>query len=389
MKNSWSLFVILSPHKIKNILIITDVYMEMGGSERTVTRLLTHSDKKQFKIHVACLIPGRLSKEMETRGFPIYTLLQGGIYTQNGLKNILYLRKLIKAHDISLIVTYHEASDLYGLVLAKISGLPIVTNRRDMGFKTRWQNATVYRLFGKYFDAVVSVCNAVQNAVIALKWFPNDNTVPMITIYNGIDLAEYGTQKKEAVSRASIGIDGSGPIVGVIANLRKIKGVAYLISAASSIVKQCPTVQFVIIGHDMGEKITLDALIKEHNLTQNVHFLKHRLDVAELIPLFDVAVLPSLSEGFSNVLLEYMASGKPVVATDVGGNKEALVHGETGFLIPPADAPALCDAILWLLKDQEKAKQFGIAGRKRVERVFSIEKMIHAYETLFHQFCKK
>jgi glycosyltransferase involved in cell wall biosynthesis len=363
--------------------------MEMGGSERTVTRLLTHTDREQFKIHVACLTSGRLSQEMQTMGFPIYPLLEGGIYTKYGLHNILYLRKIIKEHDIALIVTYHEASDFYGLLVSKICGVPVVTNRRDMGFKTKRQHAIAYRLCGRYFNGVVSVCDAVKNAVIAYKWFPKDETFPKITIYNGINLVEYDTQKKEGLTRESIGIGSRGPIIGVVANLRKIKGVVYLIEAASLIVKQYAEAQFVIIGHDMGEKIILDALIKERNLTKNVHFLKHRLDVVDLISLFDVAVLSSLSEGFSNVLLEYMASEKPVVATDVGGNCEAVRHGETGFLVPPGNARALYEAIFLLLKDKEKARQFGMAGRKRVEKLFSLEKMISGYESLFRQFCKK
>jgi glycosyltransferase involved in cell wall biosynthesis len=362
--------------------------MEMGGSERTVTRLLTHVDRKQFSLHVACFISGRLSQEMQTKGFPIYPLLQGGIYTKNGLKNIGHLRTLIKEHDISLILTFHEASDFYGLLLSKICGVPVITNRRDMGFKTKRQHAIAYRLFGRYFNGVVSVCDAVQNAVINYKWFPKDENFPKITIYNGIDLVEYG-HKKESILRESIGIHSRGPLVGIIANLRKIKGVVYLIEAARLIVKHQADAQFVIVGHDMGEKIVLDSLIKEGNLTKNVHFLKHRLDVVDLISLFDVAVISSLSEGFSNVLLEYMASWKPVVATDVGGNCEAVLHGETGFLVPPGDAHALYEAILLLLTDTEKAQRFGIAGRKRVETLFSLEKMISGYESLFRQFCKK
>ena len=120
-------------------------------------------------------------------------------------------------------------------------------------------------------------------------------------------------------------------------------------------------------------------------ISQNLYFLGGREDVADLISIFDVAVLASLSEGFSNVILEYMASSKPVVATEVGGNPELVVHGETGLLVPPADAHTLADAILSILEDKEAALRYGAAGRKRVEDKFELGKMIRQYEDLFER----
>jgi len=107
--------------------------------------------------------------------------------------------------------------------------------------------------------------------------------------------------------------------------------------------------------------------------------------VADLISIFDVAVLTSLSEGFSNVILEYMASAKPVVATEVGGNPEIVVHGETGLLVPPADSNALATAILSILENKEVALRFGMAGRKRVEERFCLDVMLRNYENLFEE----
>ncbi|MDH5769297.1 MAG: glycosyltransferase, partial [Nitrospirota bacterium] len=100
---------------------------------------------------------------------------------------------------------------------------------------------------------------------------------------------------------------------------------------------------------------------------------------------FDVAVVSSLSEGFSNVILEYMASSKSVVATNVGGNPEAVVDGETGLLVPPGDSLSLADAIWSILINKDMGIRLGIAGRERVEEKFSLEKMIINYEHLFEQ----
>jgi glycosyltransferase involved in cell wall biosynthesis len=116
-----------------------------------------------------------------------------------------------------------------------------------------------------------------------------------------------------------------------------------------------------------------------------LHFIGGRRDIPDVISLFDVAVLTSLSEGFSNVILEYMASSKPVVATNVGGNPEIVVHGETGLLVPPTDSAALASAILSILKDKEVGLRFGKAGRKRVEEKFSLDVMLRNYENLFER----
>jgi glycosyltransferase involved in cell wall biosynthesis len=118
---------------------------------------------------------------------------------------------------------------------------------------------------------------------------------------------------------------------------------------------------------------------------RNVHFLGSRNDVPDLISTFDVAVISSLSEGFSNTILEYMASARPVVATMVGGNPEAVRHGETGLLVPPGDSQALAAAIGTILDDKALAARYGAAGRRKAEELFSLESMIRNYESLFER----
>ena len=133
----------------------------------------------------------------------------------------------------------------------------------------------------------------------------------------------------------------------------------------------------------------MKLLAKGMNIADRIHFLGEKKEIGELISIFDVAVISSLSEGFSNVLLEYMASAKPVVATDVGGNKEAVIDGETGLLVPPEDARKLADGIKVLLGNREIASRCGLAGRKRVEEEFSLKGMIQKYEGMFEWVAMK
>jgi glycosyltransferase involved in cell wall biosynthesis len=148
-------------------------------------------------------------------------------------------------------------------------------------------------------------------------------------------------------------------------------------------------VEFVIIGgdvHEAGDSMDdMKLFAKGMNIAEKIHFLGERKDIADLISIFDVGVISSLSEGFSNVILEYMASGKPVVATDVGGNREAVMHGETGLLVPPENAHKLAEGIKVFLENREIALRCGLAGRKRVEKEFSLKGMIGKYENMFER----
>ena len=370
----------------KGILLLTDTYHGVGGSERNIAQLLGGIDKDKFKLYVVCFAPLRPANMMKDREFPIINLKGGGIYTIPGIKNLVFLKRFVNEKGISLIMAYHESSDFYGLALSVLCNIPVISSRRDMSFKTKSHHQFAYRLGGRYFDSVIAVSNAVKQEVVRRRWFSEEK---VHTIYNAIDPADYGNGHGSAVLKKELGIHPESPIVGMVANIREVKGHLYLLQAASIIHRQNQNAQFLMIGYDMKKSAFTIAGLRqqgeEMGISKNLHFLGGREDVADLISIFDVAILTSLSEGFSNVILEYMASAKPVVATEVGGNPEIVVHGETGLLVPPADSKALASAILSILEDKEAALRLGTAGRKRVEERFSLNIMLRNYENQFDQ----
>jgi glycosyltransferase involved in cell wall biosynthesis len=242
----------------------------------------------------------------------------------------------------------------------------------------------LYRSSGRFYDAVITVCDAIKAEVVKRGWFPADK---ILSIYNGVDLSKFGMMGDNGCLKREVGIDPMDPIVGFIGNIRRIKGLEYFIEAAPIVLKRNSNVQFLIIGEDFKRigyaRSDLELLAKKLGVSSRIHFIGKRNDVVELISIFDVGVVPSLSEGFSNVILEYMASSKAVVATNVGGNPEAVIHGETGFLVPPGDSIALAEAISSILKDREMRQRFGNAGRRRAENQFSMEGMLRSYEEVF------
>lgn len=369
----------------KRILIITDTFRAMAGSERNITYFLNNGDQNISEFFVACFTSGKLASDMREKGFSVSDLHEAGIYTFNGIRNLILLRRLIYENRISLIVTFHESSDVYGFVLSVLCNVPIISSRRDMGFKTKFHYKMMYKLLGRFFDAVVAVSDTVRMEVINQRWFPSEK---ITTVYNGVNFTEYNRKDIKKI-KENLGIKAGHQIVGLIANLRKIKGIHHFIEAASIICRQRDNLDFFIVGGDTDErgytKADLEKLAKSLGILQKIHFLGKRTDIPELIALFDVAVNSSLSEGLSNTVLEYMASSKPVVATNVGGNSEVVIDGETGFIVPPKDSNALANAILSILKDKEMGIRFGIAGRKRIEESFSIEKMITNFQNLFEK----
>jgi glycosyltransferase involved in cell wall biosynthesis len=375
---------------MRRIIVITDVFKKMGGSERNITQILRGMDQTKFQIYVACFRSGELAQAAREEGFQTYGLRRGGLYSIEGFKNIIFLYKLIRKEGIDLILTYHEGSDFLGLVLSSLCRIPVISNRRDMGFKTRLPHRIAYGLVGRYFDGAITVSEAVKKEVVSRGWFKEEKVWP---IHNGINVEEYANHVNREAIKRSIGIGADKYVVGLIGNIKKIKGTRYFLHAASLVCAENSEVEFVIIGGDLNEAGSsmndMKWLAKRMNIADKIHFLGERRDIGELISIFDVGVLSSLSEGFSNVLLEYMACAKPVVATDVGGNKEAVIDGKTGILVPSGNAQSLAEAINAFLGNREIALKWGLAGRRRVEEEFSLKRMIQKYEDVFEYVTMK
>ena len=175
-------------------------------------------------------------------------------------------------------------------------------------------------------------------------------------------------------------------LIGVVANLIHYKGHEYLLRAVPVIREKTDTpFRIVLIGGDGNRRQMLESLASELGITDDIVFAGTIPQAQRLMAAFDISVLPSLEEGFSNTVLESMASGVPVVATDVGGNAEAVVDGKTGFLAPPADPGALAERIALLLDDAPLRRRIGEAARKHVMERFSVENMVERTEALYRR----
>jgi glycosyltransferase involved in cell wall biosynthesis len=193
----------------------------------------------------------------------------------------------------------------------------------------------------------------------------------LTTIQNGIDLARFGFA----------GAKAGGPAI-MVGRLSPEKDVETLVRAVPLIIREHPGFHLEIAGSGPC-LLTLGRLAQELRISDRIHFLGEIQDIPALLASASLFVLPSLTEGISLTLLEAMARGLPVVATNVGGTPEVVVHGETGLLVPMKSPVDLAAAILRICRDPERGRQMGRAGRRRVELNFDVRRMVAAYETLY------
>jgi glycosyltransferase involved in cell wall biosynthesis len=259
-----------------------------------------------------------------------------------------------------------------------MSNAKLIWSRRDMGILRARKHRLAYRLMAGVPDAVFAVSEQVRQYCIEVDRI---NPARVQTIYNGLDLRDWDTASRPAIPSDEL-------LVTTVGNIRRVKGHDVFIKAAASIVPHFPNVSFSIAGDVLEPDYfaELQALVRDLNLSDHFHFVGNVTDLHQHLFAANIFVLPSRSEGFSNAIIEAMAASLPVVATNVGGNAEAVKDGFTGFLVPPDDPAALAAAISRLLSDQSQAKAMGAAGKAIVAENFTTEVMMtriaSAYEKL-------
>ncbi len=375
----------------KVVLFITSSLTGIGGAERhlfdVVRKLRTSTE---YRPEICCLgtYGSPLIDKMEELGIEVQKICVNRMFRVYGgvaIRNLMPLVSFMKEKKVRIVQNYHFAADIYGTIAAKLAGVPvIVSSRRDMGFWFSKRHSVAYRFIDHFVDKIISVSDRLN---ITIQSREHVSPSKIATIHNGVDLERLDGIYEPNRIRQSLGIAPSCLVIIAVGNMRPIKGHKYLLEAMSCVLDKVTDARLLIVGKEaelLGtEESNLRKQAKELRIGSNVIFTGHRMDIPDLISAADIAVLPSLSEGFSNVLLEYMAMGKPVVATDVGGNPEALVDRQTGIIVPPADSEALANGIMTFIRNRELAEEMGRAGRKRLKEMFSLDGMVQKMEALY------
>jgi glycosyltransferase involved in cell wall biosynthesis len=358
-----------------NILYTTSFGHMMGGGQWSLYYLIKHLDKDRFHAVVLCPTEGELADKMRGVGADVVCLRMGKIRYMNPLV-IVRLREIIKENRINIIHTDSSTETFYAGIAARIMHIPLIWHIRVN--EKEW---FLDRFLSMFCARLILVANAIRPRFKSLE-----NNEKIVVIYNGIDLEEFDTFSASPSMREELNINMNTVLLGCIGRIEEQKGQEYLISAMKHIVDA----KLILIGSAEERYLhRIKALCTNLRISNRVVFIPYRDDIPSLLKALDILVLPSFTEGFSRIILEAMANKKPVVATNVGGNTEAIVDGETGYIVPPGNSFALAARINELVADKKKSKKMGQAGRKRVESKFTIQLNVNRIQEVYAELLQR
>jgi len=364
--------------------------LEVGGAEKQLLDLILRiRETRRYECHLFTLQRGGpLLDRFKGLDIPVYS---GGLHSHDLSKapwKILSAQgKLLGAiREIrpDIIHSFLPLVTFMGAVAGRLCNVPLViASRRALGtHQERHKFLRPLDLMANAWSHHVTVnSKAVWDDVIRRD---RVDARKLVLIYNAIDPAPFeSASSARDRKRQELGLHPEEKAVIVIANLIPYKGHSDLLRAMALALREVPEVRLLVVGEDRGIGRHLVRQAAALGIRSAVKFLGQRRDVPELLAASDLSVLASHEEGFSNVILESMAAGLPMVATDVGGNSEAIVDGETGWLVPPRNPVLLAAKLLDLLKDPIRARQWGGKGKRRVKELFTFEKMAGAHLRLY------
>lgn len=366
--------------KIRILRIVSN--LGVGGVQKRMVSLLPKLNKERYNIVVCSFKSGELQHCLEQSGISVRIVKRRFKFDPIC---IYRLCSIMKKENIDIVHTHCHKPNTTGRVAVKLAGVPvIIANEHNVdSWKSSWQ-LILDKWLAAYSDKIIAVSEAVKNFYVENADIPADK---FEVIYNGVDLdfwqKDIPSQEVIAEKKAELGLLQDDKVIAAIGRLHPQKDHEYLLRAAREIIPRMKNLKFLIVG-DGPMRDSLESLSERLGIKENVVFTGKRDDIKDLLYISDISVLSSIREGFSNVVLESMACGKPVVATDVGGNKEIIIDGENGFIVPSRDKDALADKILALAGNEELTEKMGLAAKETVKN-FSLSQMAYKTEKLYEK----
>jgi glycosyltransferase involved in cell wall biosynthesis len=368
--------------KIPILFLSDEIKQATAGSEQHLSFLLKNLPRDRFEVHFALL---RSDKELPSGFSPI----QPTILNLHSFKNpfevfrvLQTLRQMVRLRTIKILQAFFRDSEFLSATARLNSmGCRRVVARRSLGyddtFAFRWRN----RLATKFKATYAVNSDAIKRQMMSFEHIPPER---IAVIYNPINQERLAEGMAAPLERERWGLTDGDLVVGIVANIRPVKDYETFLKSAILVAERVPNVKFLVVGSKDG-----DNWEKLRPIADSIE-LKNRMVLTgpvanpfRAIRLFDVGVLTSTSEGFSNSLVEYAAAGIPTVASDVGGNREIVGDGKTGYLVPSQSPELLASKIIDLLLDEDKRKKYGQKARDSAYAKFSQESILRQYEEFY------
>jgi glycosyltransferase involved in cell wall biosynthesis len=378
-------------HMRLNLLFVID-NLQFGGGERVFAQIIKGLPPEKYKIFLASCPGKQFHQAIETRWFQFFPT---DFSKRLNFSLISRLLKIIKKHEINIVHGQGARAEFHARIASWLAGKSKYVSTIAMpveGFDVGPVRKKIYTLFDrfseKFVDRFLVVSDVLRDKMIRGHGIPAEK---VIKIYNGIEIDHYTPQgqngSRERI-RNEFNIGRDTLFIGAIGRLVWQKGFEHLVQAMQEVLKEIPPTKVLIVGEGPLRN-DLEGLARKLKIERDIIFAGFRKDVEGILSAIDVLVVPSLLEGFPMITLEGMAVAKPIIATRIDGIKEQIVDAESGILIPPGDPDAIAEAILRLNADKELAQSLGLEGRRRVEKEFTVERMVSetekVYQSLYEQ----
>jgi len=367
---------------MKRIKVIHVVYsLELGGAERVVTNYALHHNRDVYEAVVVALTKGGpLEEDLRQAGVRYYILSKRLGFDP---RVILKLARIMRKERAKIVHVHTPLANNWGVPAALLSGVrTIIRTEHGLFRRDRRFYVLLNSILGLFNRKILACSNRVLETHVEMDPLSRRKYT---TIYNGVDVAAYEKPGDTTALRRELNLPEGTPVIGIIGSLIPLKGHQVFLQMARMVTPTRPDVRFLIVGQGTLRE-SLEQLAREYGLAEKVIFTGARRDIPELLSIMNVFVLSSFSEAHPLTILEAMAAGKPVVATDVGGNPESVVHGKTGFIVPVGDAGALHEAVTRLVNDPLLARSMGEQGHAHVVREFNVQKMVARTEAVYEEF---
>ncbi len=358
--------------------------LNRGGLERVVVDLIEQQHRNGHACQVVCLFePGKLADEIQRLDVSLISCQK-----KPGLdwRAIRTMRHAIAGQNADIIHSHNAVAHYHAVLASAFLGVRRVNTRHGMGGNSlSWKREFLYRL-SMFFSAVAAVvCNAARDNFVKHKILSKAKS---ITIYNGIPIDRFPVRNAGAKRKLldEIGWTQDSVVLGIVARLNPLKDHNMLLQAMAIVHAAAPTARLVLIG-DGALRAELEACTTRLNLGTVVCFLGDRSDIANLLCGLDIFVLSSVTEGYSISLLEACAAALPIVATDVGGNKEIVQSERNGYLVAAKSPAQFAEAVLRLVRAPQERIEMGLLNRKFAEEGGSVRIMANRYDAVYqHNF---
>jgi len=368
-------------NRIKVLHVHTLPVVSGSGINTYLTMKRTPADR--FEVSLACAPGGMLNHIVRGNGMVVHEVrnMVQPLQPMKDLRALFELVRILRREEISIVHTHNSKAGFLGRLAGRIAGTPVVIHTVH-GFAFHdsepWTRRILFksleRLAARWADHMIYISQPM------IDWAEREgilNEGGYSKIYSGIDLEafrKYG-HAEEGRLRCELGLGMKDRVIGFVSKLWEGKGHTVALKAMVSVLKACPEAKLLLVGEGALEP-SLRELAREYGIEESVIFAGFKTKIAEITALCDFCILPSFYEGMGRVLLEAGASGKAVVATRVGGIPDVVVHGETGFLIPPGEPFALAEAMIRLLTDAELCRRMGENARRRIGEKFDANTMV-------------